>query len=256
MATLREALIVAHGSPSAPEAPERQLAEIGAEVSARLPGWRIATATLGAKGSLDHALDALERPLVYPFFMSEGWFTNTHLPQRLSAANQSNAPQLLPFGVDTGLIDLIARRVMAAAADDEVAAGEATLLFAAHGSRSSAYSAQAAHRVVAAIKSRGIFADVAVGFIEEAPFLYQSAPLSRKSYCLPFFALTASHVTDDVPQNLRQSGFQGRLLPPIGSDPAVAGLIAAALEGVSPDPVSRGHASSRIPALEPDRTCG
>lgn len=256
MAALREALIVAHGSPSAPDAPELQLAELGRRVAGLLKNWQIRTATLAVKHSLENAVNGMERPLIYPFFMSEGWFTNTHLPQRLTAANQPDAPQLLPFGVDPHLVDLIASRVVAATAEDGVASSKACLLIAAHGSRSSAHSAKAAHQVVAALKSRGDFGDVKVGFIEEAPFLHQTAPLSQQSYCLPFFALTASHVTDDVPKCLRQSGFQGRLLPPIGSDPAVAGLIAATFERISPDPVSPGCAGIPMPAPAPARTGG
>lgn len=44
----RHALIVAHGSPSAPEGPEAVFARLAAEAEALLPGWRVGSATLAA----------------------------------------------------------------------------------------------------------------------------------------------------------------------------------------------------------------
>jgi len=47
--------------------------------------------------------------------------------------------------------------------------------------------------------------------------------------CLPFFALRAGHVSQDVPQALAQAGFRGPLLAPIGEHAGVPRVIAAGL---------------------------
>ena len=70
---------------------------------------------------------------------------------------------------------------------------------------------------------------IAVGLIEEPPFLRDTALRFPQAVCLPFFAMRAGHVETDIPQALAEAGFGGRLLAPIGESALVAGLIAAAL---------------------------
>jgi sirohydrochlorin ferrochelatase len=47
--------------------------------------------------------------------------------------------------------------------------------------------------------------------------------------CLPFFAAEGGHVSDDIPAALGQAGFTGRILPPVGLDARMPGIIAAAI---------------------------
>ncbi len=78
------ALIVAHGQPSDPNPPEVTLA--------RLP----------------------EQVMVYPFFMSNGWFVRQALPERL--AGTGPVTLVSPFGLDRRLPELavgMIRRAMA-----------------------------------------------------------------------------------------------------------------------------------------------
>jgi sirohydrochlorin ferrochelatase len=70
---------------------------------------------------------------------------------------------------------------------------------------------------------------VAVGFIDQVPQLSSLTGFGPRAVCLPFFAAEGDHVTDDLPQALTMAGFKGRILAPIGHDPRVPGIAAAAI---------------------------
>jgi sirohydrochlorin ferrochelatase len=227
--TPRSALIVAHGSPADPAPQEARLRALAVAVAGRLPGWRVAGATLAAEGALEAALAGMRAPLVYPFFMAQGWFTGTNLPRRLAAAGAVDARQVAPFGADPDLPGFIAGVVLDAAAAAGIAPRRAALVLAAHGSKVSRRSADTTHGMARMLAARTPFARVTAGFVEEAPFLADAARGIGPGLCLPFFALRAGHVEDDVPQALAEAGFDGPLLPAIGEHPRVPELIARAL---------------------------
>jgi sirohydrochlorin ferrochelatase len=186
-----------------------------------LPDWQIIGVTLAQEGALEDALEKTDKPLIYPFFMAEGWFTRTNLPRRLAAANHADLIQLAPFGTDPALIALMAK----AARSPAQAKG---VLIAAHGSKVSKTSSDSTYEMVAQLKRLGI-GPIKAGFVEEAPFLADVARDMPEATCLPFFALRAGHVAQDIPQALAEAQFRGTLLPPIGEDIGTAQLIAAAL---------------------------
>ncbi|WP_102223689.1 sirohydrochlorin chelatase [Acidimangrovimonas sediminis] len=230
------ALLVAHGSPSDPAPQEAAMAALAARVAALSPGRVVRAATLAAPGALEQALEGLEAPLVYPFFMAEGWFTRTELPRRLAAAGAEGATCLAPFGADPGLPDLVLHAAEEGAGAAGLDPAGTIVLLAAHGSgrtgpgaRASAEGARAMARRLAA----GPFEGIEVGLIEEPPFVGEAARRAGaegRALCLPLFALAAGHVTGDLPAALAEAGFPGPLLAPIGAHWAVPGLIAAALK--------------------------
>jgi sirohydrochlorin ferrochelatase len=235
-----DALIVAHGSPSDPAPQEAAMQALAARTAAHLPGWRVRGATLAAPGALEQALDGLDHPRIHPFFMAEGWFTRVLLPRRLAAAGASGAAgapigrdglQRTPaFGHAPGLPALCAAWTRQAAETAGIPPRRATLLLAAHGSRVSRASAEGARATAALLGRLAPFARVETGFIEEEPTLAAAARgLGPAAVCLPFFALRAGHVAEDVPQALAAAGFRGLLMPPVGEHPQVPALIAAAL---------------------------
>ncbi|WP_022702864.1 CbiX/SirB N-terminal domain-containing protein [Pseudorhodobacter ferrugineus] len=216
-----EAILVAHGSPADPFSQEAAMKALAVRVAMWLPGWRIRGATLAQAGALEAAVSQLTAPLIYPFFMAEGWFTRTNLPRRLAEAGGGALVQLLPFGTDPALIGLMASAAKRAAATNGI-------LLAAHGSKVSKTSSETTYAMVESLLQLG-FAPVKAGFVEEAPFLADVARELPNVTCLPFFALRAGHVVQDIPEALEAAGFQGQTLPPIGEDIGVAQLIAAAL---------------------------
>lgn len=231
--TPRDALIVAHGAPADPAPQEVVLQALAAATAPHLPaGWRIRGATLAAEGALETALDGLNDPLIYPFFMAEGFFTGTLLPRRLAAAGATTARQTAPFGVDPALPALMARVALAAATS---APAHTNLLVAAHGSKVSRTSADSTHAMVSALGPLTGFNRILAGFVEETPFLEDQARDLGHGICLPFFALEAGHVVGDIPEAMEAAGFQGPILPPIGQHPDVPALIAAALVRAAAD---------------------
>ncbi|MGB8813961.1 MAG: CbiX/SirB N-terminal domain-containing protein [Paracoccaceae bacterium] len=225
----RSAVIVAHGSPADPAPQQAALQALAVRVAMWLPGWRVRGATLAATGALEAALVGLDDPLIYPFFMAEGWFTRTNLPKRLVAAGAAGLRQLPAFGTDVAMPDLMARVAVEGTLAAGLVPGEATLLIAAHGSQVSRASALMTAAVAADLAARGVFGRVAVGFVEEAPFLADAARGLGAAVCLPFFATRAGHVAQDVPEALAEAGFGGSLLAAIGEHADVARMIAGAL---------------------------
>jgi sirohydrochlorin ferrochelatase len=161
--------------------------------------------------------------------MADGWFATDELPRRLGDAG-SGAIDILPaFGLDRAVLSLCLLRAEQAVLAEGYAGGEAVLLLAAHGSPSDPRPAAAAGAAVRFLARSGKFSEVRAGFVDEAPFLADAARIDGPAICLPFFAGRAGHVETDLPAALREANFKGRLLAPIGADPKVPGIIAAAL---------------------------
>jgi sirohydrochlorin ferrochelatase len=224
----KEAILVAHGSPAAPAPQEAAMMALAVRVSMWLPGWHVRGATLAQDGALEAAVSKMNTPLIYPFFMAEGWFTRINLPRRLNAAGAASLTQLAPFGTDPKLIDVIAKTI----AKLDLSRG---LLIAAHGSKVSQTSSNTTYDIVKALAGLGI-GPIKAGFVEEAPFLVDVAREMPDAVCLPFFALRAGHVVQDIPEALSKASFSGTLLPPLGENISVAQLIASALERATAQP--------------------
>lgn len=221
----KTALIVSHGQPSDPDSAETALAGLAAQVAAHLPGWHVASATLAHPGALAAATSGRPAGLVYPMFMAGGWFTQKELPRRLALIGAGEWACLPPFGLDPG-VQALALTLLMQAATRPLA--EVEVLVAAHGSSRSAAPSDVAHALARQLAAAG-FARAEAFFIDQAPQIATASGFGPDALCLPFFAAEGGHVTDDLPDALAQSGFPGRLLPPLGLDQGVPALIAAAL---------------------------
>ena len=217
------ALIVAHGQPSDPGPAEARLAGLAAQVAAHLPGWQVDAATLAAPGALAAAVGRLgPGARVFPLFMAGGWFVCSHLPQRLAEAGARDWRVLEPLGCDVAVHDLAVALV--------VGAGPATsVVLAAHGSGKSRVPSDIAQALAQKIAARSGIARVEAAFIDQSPRIAEASGHGPGSICLPYFAAEGGHVSDDLPKALRQAGFQGRVLPPLGNDPRLPMIIAEAI---------------------------
>lgn len=230
MTQTRFALIAAHGQPSDPDPAEADLARLTASVAALMPGWRLGSATLAAPGALEQALAHLETPLVLPFFMAEGWFTRTALPDRLAAAGAPGLTRLPAFGTLKATADLAIRAARIAVLGREWKIPDTVLVLAAHGSGRSRAPAEAAQRIADAVRAALAFREVRLGFIEEEPSLQSVASdVGDRAICLPLFVARWGHVLTDIPAALTGAGFPGPCLAPLGARPEVPAIIAAAL---------------------------
>ncbi len=215
----KSVLIVAHGQPSDPEPALAELQNLAIQVGARLPEWQVIAATLATGLPAHHGL-------VFPMFMSGGWFTRTALAQKLAAVG--GAGRILePFGCDPALHDLAVQIVEQAVGDIQ----GAEILIAAHGSFKSTAPSDVAFHL--ARRFLGLGAGRAeAAFIDQDPQLIHVTGFGPQAVCLPFFAARGSHVAQDIPQAL--TGFAGRILPHLGGDARVPALIANAIvAGVS-----------------------
>lgn len=229
--TEARAVIVSHGQPGDPVPQQRAIEDLAAAVARNDPGCEVRGATLAMPGALAETCEP--DSVIYPMFMAEGWFTRTELPRRLDRAGAAGARVLPPFGADPALPGLIVRIALAAAADEGWTPSETTLLLSAHGSQRSPASFAITTAIAAQIAPH--FARVVTGFVEQAPWLADAARDLDRAVHLPFFALRAEHVTDDLPRALDQAGFTGPRLDPIGLAAEVPALIAAAIRSARSD---------------------
>ncbi|MBK0327649.1 cobalamin biosynthesis protein CbiX [Rhodobacteraceae bacterium F11138] len=223
------AIITSHGQPSDPDPAEADLVRLCQQVAALLPGWSLFSATLAKPGALDAAADAAgPGTLIYPFFMTDGWFTRTRLPQRLKGHDATFLP---PLGTDPALPGLARDRIGGELAQTGWHSGQSRLIVASHGSGKSRNSARDTGRFVTALSAMTSFAEIRTGYIEEPPFLCDVARhAGPQAICLPFFAAAGGHVASDIPRALDRADFTGLRLPPIGTHTAVPQLIASALQ--------------------------
>jgi sirohydrochlorin ferrochelatase len=173
---------------------------------------------------------AAEVGLVYPLFMAGGWFTRTHLPEKLAEAGGTGWRVLPPFGLDEAVQALAVTVLREALAEAGQRADQTQVLLAAHGSFRSPAPAEVAYAVAARVERALGLKGVAVGFIDQSPRIVEvAAALSDEAIVLPFFAARGGHVIDDLPAALAEAGFAGRVLPPLGLDARVPGIIRRSL---------------------------
>lgn len=192
-------------------------------------GVRVRGATLAAEGSLESALAGLEAPVVFPHFMADGWFVSTNLQKRLAKAGARNWTTLSPLGLDPALPPLALARLASEMARADLPRGATTLVIAAHGSPSDPRPARATERFAARLDVDGMFGEVRVGYVDEAPALAEAVNVEGPALVLPFFAARAGHVLIDLPEALQEASFEGPVLPPIGTWDEIPDLIAQAL---------------------------
>ncbi len=227
-----EALLVSHGQPSQPRAGEEHVKALADQVGLHLPNWSVRSATLAAPDALERALDICRRdPLVFPVFMTDGWFTKTALPKRLA---QSATRQLPPLGTLPDLPELAARLLRKSIERRNWSPDECEILIAGHGSATGPDAARRTNQFAAALGRFLPVTAIRVGFLEQAPYLSDvAARCRRKTVELPFFAAPGGHVCEDVPQALNMAGFNGVRLPCLGQARGIPELIARTLKNAA-----------------------
>jgi sirohydrochlorin ferrochelatase len=218
--TGRTAIIVTHGQPSDPAPAARALVDFAERVGALLPDWRVRSATLAEAEGLGTLASGMQAGVIFPMFMTGGYFTRVAIPERLRAGGVTGWQVLEPFGCDPMVHDLAVTLAREAGAD--------AVLLAAHGSFKSPVPSDIARHVAGRIAARvGVRAEAA--FIDQEPQLAGVRGFGPGAVCLPFFAAAGGHVVQDIPAALESAGFKGRILPPVGLDARVPGIVAAAI---------------------------
>lgn len=210
------------------------MATLAERVAAHLPGSvRVKGTTLAAPGAFEAAVAELGDPLIYPFFMADGWFVRKALADRVAPFGLTVAR---PFGMDPELERTAAAEIAAVLAQKSWDAAETTLLVAAHGSAVSQRNHDRTRDFAASTCALAGMRRVICGFVEQEPALEQAATGLDKAICLPFFALRAGHYLDDIPHALASAGFAGPVMPPLIEWVGTARLIAASVVPNHDDP--------------------
>lgn len=169
--------------------------------------------------------------LVYPFFMSGGYFVKKVLPERIEQSGVSAPVHILrPLGFDSTLPGLLLERSVSAARAAGIDPDGARLLIVGHGSKFGRASAEATEAVAAAVRASSAFANVVTAFLEEAPFVRDSLAAQHiPTVVAGFFSAEGMHGHDDVPGAIAGAEFPCVYTRPIGSDAAIPRLIEAAI---------------------------
>lgn len=170
--------------------------------------------------------------LVYPFFMSDGYFVSKVLSARIAGLGGKVPPCLLtPLGLDPGLPAVMMKRALACARGAGFAPAETRLLVVGQGSRSDRASAQATIRMAEELEGMGAFLRASSAFLEEPPFIVSRLASEKTPVVVSgFFAGNGTHSACDVPAAIEESGVRAVYAGPVGTHPDVRDLVVAACE--------------------------
>jgi sirohydrochlorin ferrochelatase len=230
-------LLAAHGERRAGSGNEG-VAQLAARLGALDAAPAIGFGFLKGSPSIGDAVARLSSPdlVVYPLFLSDGYFTQTLLPDRLREAGafgRGRALQLLPpLGCDPALVNLVLDRARAVAQAQGWPPPLARVVVLAHGSSNNPASRLAAARMVAHLAMTRIFAGVGAAFLEEPPYL-KEAVRHTQTPCVVvgLFAGEGLHGGKDAPELVAELAradvvFAGNL----GGFAGLADVIAAAIQ--------------------------
>jgi sirohydrochlorin cobaltochelatase len=216
-------LLIAHGSARYPDA--GRTAHLHAEtIRAQGHFASVGVGFLNGAPPVAEALAALAPRFVHvvPFFMEDGYFTRVAVPTALTGIAPDRLRLYPPVGLHPGLSRLIEARAAAAGG---------SLVLIGHGSARAPGRPMALHGHAERLRAGGRFADVAVAFLEEAPFAADvlARADSGTVAVAGVFAGDGMHVRDDLPALIAAArtrlGARLHDLGSIGDDPGMADLM-------------------------------
>jgi sirohydrochlorin cobaltochelatase len=186
----------------------------------------------------------IESPEVFvvPFFISDGYFTETVLPRELgvtpprSIVHGKTVHYCQPVGTHDSMTRVILHRAETAASG----AGETALLIAGHGTDRNENSAKSILRQVELIRALGKYAEVHAVFMDQEPRIEKCYEMTRSPnlVVVPFFISDGLHTQEDIPRMLqltetpKTDSMPGRVhgravwyTGAVGTDPAMADVI-------------------------------
>lgn len=159
--------------------------------------------------------------LLYPLFMSDGYFVRRAIPRALAGDGISNhlkaAPVHIatPFGLNPHLPDLVVELASRTIVQSGGNLRDFKLLLVAHGSKHDAASRSATEAVAETINRTGPFAAVDKCYLEEQPFLDETlAATSGPTLVLGLFIGEGLHGSVDLPEAVEKAARPGLLLAP------------------------------------------
>jgi len=234
-AARRALLLVAHGERGVSN-PNRALIAHARALAAQLAPMLVVCGHLTGDPTLESALAevsgaGIDELLVYPAFMSDGYFVGQALPERLAQSGfESRVTILRPLGLEPRIGEVAMSNALAAAEAAGFDRGATSLLVTGHGSKQGRASAEATYRIADRLREMGHFAEISTAFLEEPPFIgIQLASHKGPVVVSGFFASHGMHSSHDVPAAIHESGAEAVYTGPVGADPEVRKIISAAL---------------------------
>lgn len=228
------AVLVAHGDRGGvtPNAALRAQAE----AVHKLTGLDVRPGILKGDPTIEQALaDAaaagVTRIAVYPLFMADGYFVQK-VRERALAMGLAPEPKILaPLGLDPALPDVLVQEAVSVAETRGLDPLNSRFLIVGHGSKLGPASATATRKAAARAALARRFASVTTAFLEEEPFLDDALRASSvPTIVAGFFFGDGMHAGEDVPDAIEETGANAIYTGAIGNSPAVAPLIATALQ--------------------------
>lgn len=179
---------------------------------------------------LSEVVAAVKAPeiLFAPLLMAEGYTLEAMLRKLAGAsAHGVRVTVCRPIGVHPRLADMIAAKALALCAARAWRPADTALLIVGHGTERHPDSGATARGHAAQISMQRIFAEVAVGFLDEEPRVPEATDALRVAHCVAvgLFVDAGEHGEEDIPALLAPAGERAVYVGPIGPDPLVTELI-------------------------------
>lgn len=144
--------------------------------------------------------------VIVPFFLAEGYFTRTVLPQEVQAAitqgwGQGKSVRFTnPVGTHPRITEVLLARAREMLPTENLSSLECILV--AHGTELNANSRSATEAQAEALHQSQTFRRVHTAFMEEAPNIrdWRTISQSPTTLVLPFFLSDGLHAREDIPQ--------------------------------------------------------
>jgi sirohydrochlorin cobaltochelatase len=191
------------------------------------------------KGSptVDEAIGALSSRdiVVYPLFLSDGYFTRVALLQLVEGARRQDAGRAIrilpPLGLDPSLADVIADEAVAAAHSRANLPAETSVVLLAHGSKKDQASRVAAEGLADRLRQRQFFCDTRIALLEESPSLAEATEgVSGPIIVIGLFAGEGMHGSDDAKRLVAELNRDDTMLiGPVGALVSIETVIVSAV---------------------------
>lgn len=218
-------LAVAHGAGAREDANDGFLA-LCRDLGERLPDFEVKPAVLNGEPSLETAMAGVgddREVVVYPHFLSDGYYVSKALPRRLENLGRGDARILCPLGLMAGLPALVARNMRCEFHSTNLP----PIVVVAHGSAMGNRPRKAAEAFASSLGREMGQEGIPCLFLEEAPFFEEVLPMIGTGFAvLRYFAANGGHSEEDVAKSLILRGHEGHLTEPVGLMPGVAELVA------------------------------
>jgi sirohydrochlorin cobaltochelatase len=228
-------LLAAHGERRA-DADNAIVARLARSLADKGVAAEIGFGFIKGSPTVDEAIAALlsRDVLVYPLFLSDGYFTRVAVPRLLEQAKQQDATRTIsmlpPLGLEPKLVDVIADEIAAALSPAKLPA-ETSIVLMAHGSKKDQASRMATEWLADRLRQRQCFCDTRIALLEEAPSLADATEgMSGPIIVVGLFAGEGMHGVDDARRlvvELKRDDVM--LIGPVGAFAGIEGVIASAV---------------------------